>query len=298
MQTTLASLNLSRSELKALEVCGINRLSQLAAASPEQLRRDLDAAEKLFQDANLNISIPRLHDICRAARQTQSSASSLNNRTEEEARKQHFSRPSQAEPSEAPPQPLPSYAREAKLSEKSNLTAAAPVAPAPMQAKQVSAKKESDEEFAQAAPAHRRRSKERGLDNYHAAHPVALVLASLFLLLTGAGALLLIIASFYLMMDEEPPLPALWILISCVVTGVSYLLCLTRCQCVICRGRMCSVFSNKRGRHAHYVPLLGHTIPTAFAILFTLSTICPHCNTRQSIIGGYRPSSRFHHHQH
>lgn len=153
------------------------------------------------------------------------------------------------------------------------------------------------EEFTRATSAAPRRRRTKGLDNYHAAHPVALVLASVFLLLTLLGALLLVIASVYMMMDEEPPLPALGILIACAVTGIAYLLCLTRCQCVICRGRMCSVFSHKRGRHAHYVPLLGHTIPTAFAILFTLSTVCPHCNTRQSIIGGFRPASRFHHHR-
>lgn len=279
MNTTLDSLHLNRSEQKALELCGINRLSQLAAASPEQISRDLDAAERLFPDQALRVSLERLTDICRAAQQALAEAAS-------EGVPMQKGSPA---PAQAP--------AHAEASAKTAEAAAGTQHPAPAQRVRPS-RRGTGEEFAPAPVSHHRHRMEKGLDNYHAAHPVALVLASLFLLLTLLGALLLVVASVYLMMDEEPPLPAPGIIIGCAVTGIAYLLCLTRCKCVICRGRMCSVFSHKRGRHAHYIPLLGHTIPTAFAILFTLSTVCPHCNTRQSIIGGFRPASRFHHNQH
>lgn len=296
VNTTLDSLNLDRSEQKALEICGINRLCQLAAASPEQLSRDLAAAERLFPDQPLSISLQRLTDICSAARQALAEADPAGHPMQpDDAVPKAPEQPGHAQtqtattPQEAPIPSAPS----AKTSEP-----AAEAKPSAPPQRLHSSRRGTGEEFAPAPVSHHRHRTQKGLDNYHAAHPVALVLASLFLLLTLLGALLLIVASVYLMMDEEPPLPAPGIIIGCAVTGVAYLLCLTRCKCVICRGRMCSVFSHKRGRHAHYIPLLGHTIPTAFAILFTLSTVCPHCNTRQSIIGGFRPASRFHHNQH
>lgn len=293
MNTTLDSFHLNRSEQKALELCGISRLSQLAAASPDQLSRDLAAAERLFPDQALRVSLERLTDICRAAQQALAEAASEGVPMQKES-------PALREPERprttAAPAPAQSPAH-AAASAKTAEAAAGTQHPAPAQRVRPS-RRGTGEEFAPAPASHRRHRTEKGLDNYHAAHPVALVLASIFLLMTLLGALLLVVASVYLMMDEEPPLPALGIIIGCAVTGIAYLLCLTRCKCVICRGRMCSVFSHKRGRNAHYIPLLGHTIPTAFAILFTLSTVCPHCNTRQSIVGGFRPASRFHHNQH
>lgn len=134
------------------------------------------------------------------------------------------------------------------------------------------------------------KTRTKGIDRHHAAHPFALVFAAaLLLLLVAATAGMIIIGAYGALTGEIPPLPLGLLLGIYVVLWASYLLAIHKARCVICRGVMCSIFSSKRSVHAHYIPILGHTIPAAFSILFTLRTICPHCGTLQLIIGGARP---------
>lgn len=135
-----------------------------------------------------------------------------------------------------------------------------------------------------------RKPQAKGIDRQHAAHPIALFFASLFLLLLVAATVNMVVFCAYCALFGEVPTNELLLMLGgYAVLWVCYLLSIRRARCVICRGTMCSIFTSKRSVHAHYVPLLGHSIPAAFSVLFTFRTICPHCGTLQLLIGGARP---------
>lgn len=130
----------------------------------------------------------------------------------------------------------------------------------------------------------------KGIDRHHAAHPSALFFSALFLiLLVIATAGIAVLLGYGAIFGELPTIPIVPAAGIYVLLWVCYILSIIRARCVICRGIMCSLFTSKRSIHAHYIPLLGHTIPAACSILFTFRTICPHCGTLQLLIGGARP---------
>lgn len=138
-----------------------------------------------------------------------------------------------------------------------------------------------------------RKPQTKGIDRQHTAHPIPLFLAALFLLLLVAATGCLAVFCGYCALFGEVPGSSLLLTLGLYAgLWICYLLSILQARCVICRGTMCSIFTSKRSVHAHYIPLLGHSIPAAFSIIFTFRTICPHCGTLQLLIGGARPRHR------
>lgn len=137
------------------------------------------------------------------------------------------------------------------------------------------------------------RPKQKGLDRHPALHPITLLITATLILLLALSSLGLILESTYLVLGIEPPVDIILALSIYAALWLLYLVSLLGCRCIICRGRMCSFFTSKRSVHAHYIPLLGHTIPAACSILFTGRTICPHCGTLQLI--AHCPRLKKHH---
>lgn len=260
MSQSIARIRLTPDERRALELCGITLVEQLLAAEPSRIGKDLEAAHEAFPQKVPFITPERLAAIIREAAA--------------------FCRPG-------------SGSTEAAASEHP-ARQASDGATTPgkfMQGGRETAETQDNGDFAEAAPRHHK-TQHKGLDNYHATHPKALVCASLFLLLSIVSFFLLLYCCAMLLLHLEPFMHAAIPLGAMLLFFCAYMVSLGKSLCTICRGRMISVFSSKRSNHAHYIPLLGHTIPAACAVLFTSSTVCPHCGTRQNIFSGARPPSK------
>lgn len=260
MSQPINSLSLKPEERRAFELCGITLVEQLLAADPSRIGKDLEAARETFPEKVPRITPERLAAIIREA----AALSRTDSVTPQPAASEHPAR--QASDGETTP---------GKIIRGEGETAAT----------------QDNSDFAEAAPRHHK-TQHKGLDNYHATHPKALVCASLFLLLSIVSFFLLLSCCAMLLLHLEPFMHAAIPLAAMLLFFCAYTLSLRNSLCTICRGRMISIFSSKRSNHAHYIPLLGHTIPAACAVLFTFSTVCPHCGTRQNILSGTRPPSK------
>lgn len=260
MPQSISRIRLTPDERRAFELCGITFAEQLLAADPSRIGKDLEAAREAFPQKALLITPERLAAIILEA----AALCRLGSGATEPAGPAHQVR--QASVGETAPGKL-------------------------MQGRRATAGPQDNGDFAEAAP-QPHKTQHKGLDNYHAAHPQALVCASLFLLLSIISFFLLLSCCAMLLLHLEPFMHAAIPLAAMLLFFCAYMFSLRKSLCTICRGRMISIFSSKRSNHAHYIPLLGHTIPAACAVLFTFSTVCPHCGTRQNILSGARPPSK------
>lgn len=74
---------------------------------------------------------------------------------------------------------------------------------------------------------------------------------------------------------------------------LSYLILHNKALCPICSMKVFTFRRYNRNRHAHHIPLLGYTLPTALRIILTGRFCCPACGTGMRLS---RKSSHRHHH--
>ena len=269
---------LPEAEQKALALCGINDVRQLAKISPQALLRELEQARSIFQGdiPDSVLGKERLTDLCTAAAQATSTFPHTAE-GESQALAADRIRPNVTVYGAQPQQKDDDFYVRHQPTESAFL-------------KDI---KQTKDPVTNLDPAKAERGKSMRFSTIRCGHPIIVYVGAFATIMLIPAAIIVIALLVEVMGDSvSPPEMGIGMLIAFAIL-LFYFLMNFHARCTVCHIHIFSLRNYPRNKYAFRIPLLGYSISTALRIFFTLKFTCPACGTKLKLAGHNK-----HHHHH
>ncbi len=122
----------------------------------------------------------------------------------------------------------------------------------------------------------------------HCSHPVRVFLCSCAVVLFYIDLLAWLIIPPMIIFGVLPELKAEYIVALLALLLMPYFITAGKTRCSVCNMQLFSLRPYVRNGHAHRLPFLGITLPTALHIIFFFWFRCPNCGTPQKLYRKHR----------
>ena len=265
-------------ESKALELCGITTVKQLARISPQDLLKELEQARAYFPDDITEdlLNEERLTEISEGAVHH---ALSFPKTPAEESTRLATERINRQ---------VKLFGAPSKEEEEDFYVGHAPINESFFKDIKQEAKPVSNLD-----PAEAERGKSMRFSTIRCGHPITVYVASIAtLMLLPAGALIVLLL-VGVMGGNVSPEQLGYSMLAVLVILIFYFLMNFHARCTVCHIHIFSLRKYPRNKYAFRIPLLGYTFSNALRIFFTMKFTCPACGTKLKL-GGRNPH---HHHR-
>lgn len=278
--------SLTQEERAALQLCGITQDAQLTTIGADTLSRDLQTARESFPGV-VDIPLPRLRELCaRACREAEvtpipEAAPKRNKNNDLPFGDASYTRA-------CPPLVVAHHRRSS--------TAPGAKHALPMSATQEELERLEAEEISRREDVQQRTGEAASYDYNHAihcSHPVATYLGAWATILLTVDLAAVIIIPLLIVLGFDIRIDVRGVGFYMALGGLLPYICLvSSARCSVCSVHIFSFRKYAHNRQAHWVPLLGHVLPTALHIAFLFWYRCPACGTPQKLFRGVHRHDR------
>lgn len=270
---------LTPKEQATLKLCGITRDTHLARASATDLSEDVQKCRDFFPEQTCDISLATLQALCAAAAQ----------KTEEETPDDLYTKASAQPDSNKEDSPFQRISPTLNVAKRRHSHVPGSIVARPLSANHHDTDHTQQlSPHTRPAPNRNERSGELAAYEYqnavHCTHSIATYLGAwaTLLFIVDIAAIITIPILMLLGFDIKIDIRSTGLVIA-IGCALPYLLLNKHAICSVCRIRIYSFRKYAHNRQAHWMPLMGCSLPTALHVIFCHWFRCPACGTPQKL---------------